>query len=233
MLSPIERKKVGFPILTSSAAELEKYNGVYGLFVENGYTNELCEAYADAFISNSKKPVPFDIIQLASLYDKIADHKSAYFYLEKLSNTKLGGEEKFDYCTLMLRTISTIGNWRDAVDFRTTNINFLQKHSPKVSKQKEAELYMSLALTDCASKYYAQALKLLKFGYKPSGRNDTTLLEIFITVIYIFARAGDKEGVQGAVSNAETCLNLFKLYNFTWEEEFYKNRINSAAKGIL
>ena len=214
MLSPLERKKVGFPLLTSGAAELKKYVDVYGLFVEKGYTGDLCEAYADAFVISAKKPAPFDIIQLASLYDKIADHKSAY-------------------CIEMLKTTSKLGNWRDAEDFRTMNINFLQKQSSKVSQEKEAELYIALALADCAAKNFVQALKLLKFGYKPRGRKDVTLLEIFITAVYIFARAGDSEGLQGAVGNAESCLNLFKSYDFAWEEEFYKERISNASKGVL
>ena len=233
MLSPLERKKVGFPLLTSGAAELKKYVDVYGLFVEKGYTGDLCEAYADAFVISAKKPAPFDIIQLASLYDKIADHKSAYFYLDKLSEKKLSGEEKFDFCTGMLKAVSKLGNWRDAEDFRTMNINFLQKQSSKVSQEKEAELYIALALADCAAKNFVQALKLLKFGYKPRGRKDVTLLEIFITAVYIFARAGDSEGLQGAVGNAESCLNLFKSYDFAWEEEFYKERISNASKGVL
>ncbi|MBO7475071.1 MAG: hypothetical protein J6U00_13925 [Ruminococcus sp.] len=233
MLSPMERKKVGFPLLTSSAVELKKYVDVYGLFIETGYTTELCDAYSDAFIDNAKKPSSFDFIQLASFYDKIMDHKSAYFYLDKLSERKLSGEERFDYCTGMLRSISKIGNWRDAEDFRTANISFLQKMSSKVSQKKEAELYIALALADCAAKNYTQALKLLKFGYKPQGKNDVTLLEIFITAVYIFARSGDSVGLEGALGNAEGCLKLFKKFDFSWEEAFYRDRVDNAAKGIL
>lgn len=233
MLSPIERKKIGFPLLASSTAELKKYVDVYSLFVENGYTRELCDAYSDAFIDNAKKPAPFDIIQLASLYDKITDHKTAAFYLDKLAEKKLSGEERFDYCTGMLRTISKIGNWRDAEDFRTRNIGFLQKQTSKMTQKKQAELYIALSLADCAAKSYAPALKLLKFGYKPQGKNDVTLLEIFITAVYIFARAGDNEGLSGAVSNAEGCLKLFKNMEFSWEEAYFRSRIENAEKGIL
>ena len=233
MLSPLERKKAGFPLLTSSAAELKKYVDVYSLYVENGFSQELCDAYADAFIDSAKKPLPFDMIQLAALYDRIYDHKTAYFYLEKLSDKKLSGEEKFDYCTGMLRTISKIGNWRDAEDFRTRNIGFFQKYASKVPPQKQAELYIALALADCAAKNYTAALKLLKFGYKPQGKNDVTLLEIFITAVYIFARAGDHEGLEGAVSNAESCLTLFRNPDFSWEEEYYRVRIENAAKGLI
>ena len=70
MLSPIERKKAGFPLLTSHASEMKKYAEVYSLFVDKGYSKELCEAYADAFIDNVKKPTYFDLIQIASLYEK-------------------------------------------------------------------------------------------------------------------------------------------------------------------
>ena len=164
MLSPMERKKIGFPLLASSTAELKKYVDVYSLFVESGYTRELCDAYSDAFIDNAKKPAPFDILQLASFYDKIMDHKTAAFYLDKLTDKKLSGEERFDYCTGMLRTISKIGNWRDAEDFRTRNIGFLQKQAPKMSQKKQADLYIALSLADCAAKSYTPALKLLKFG---------------------------------------------------------------------
>lgn len=233
MLSPLERKKAGFPLLTSSAAELKKYVDVYSLYVETGYTQELCDAYTDAFIDNVKKPLPFDMIQLSYLYDKIFDNKMAYFYLEKLEDKKLSGEEKFDYCTGVLRTISKIGNWRDAEDFRTKNIGFFQKYTSKVSKQKQAEMYIALALADCAAKNYNAGLKLLKFGYKPQGRNDVTLLEIFITAVYIFAKAGDPEGLEGAVNNAVSCLKLFKNPDFSWEEDYYKTRIENAAKGLI
>ncbi|WP_297961279.1 hypothetical protein [uncultured Ruminococcus sp.] len=233
MLSPAERKKIGFSLLTSSSAEMKKYVDVYALFVERGYTKDLCEAYADAFIDNAKKPSPFDIVQLSSLYGRIHDYKTAYFYLEKLEDKKLSGDERFGYCVEMLATVSKIGNWRDAEDFRTRNISFLQKQTAKVSQQKEAELYIALALADCAAKNYQQALKLLKFGYKPKGGKDLTLLEIFITVVYIFAKANDEEGLRGALSNAESCLKLFKQFDFSWQGPYYRKRIEDAANGIL
>lgn len=233
MLSPTERKKAGFPLLASNAAEMKKYVEVYSLFVDKGYSKELCEAYADAFIDNLKKPSPFDIIQIAALYDKIYDHKTAYYYLEKLIDKKLSGDAKFGYCTEMLKTISKIGNWRDAVDFRTINIGFLQKYLEKSSLTRQAELYISLALADCAAKNYQQALKLLKFGYKPQGKNDVMLLEIFITVVYIFAKAGDIEGLEGALNNAESCMKLFRNFEFSWQEEYYRERIKEASNGVL
>ena len=80
---------------------------------------------------------------------------------------------------------------------------------------------------------YQQALKLLKFGYKPQGAKDLTLLEIFITVVYIFAKAGDDEGLDGALQNAESCLRLFKQFDFPWQASYYRRRIEDAANGIL
>jgi len=233
MISPAERKKIGFSLLSSHSTEMKKYVDVYALYIEKGYTKDLCEAYADAFIDNAKKPSPFDIVQLASLYDRIHDYKTSYFYLEKLEDKKLSGDEKFGFCTEMLKTISKIGNWRDAVDFRTKNISFLQKYTTKATPQQEAKLYIALALADCASKDYQQALKLLKFGYKPQGSKDLTLLEIFITVVYIFAKAGDEEGLDGALQNAESCLRLFKQFDFAWQGSYYRRRIEDAANGIL
>lgn len=233
MLSPTERKRAGFPLLSSHAAEMKKYVEVYSLFVDKGYSKELCEAYADAFIDNVKKPTDFDLIQIASLYDRIYDNKTAYFYLEKLIDKKLGGAEKFSYCTGMLTTISKIGNWRDAEEFRTINIGFLQKYCGKATLKEQAKLYIALALTDCAAKNYTQALKLLKFGYKPQGKNDFMLLEIFITVVYIFAKADDIEGLEGALDNAMGCLSIFKDFDFSWQEEYYRKRIKDASQGIL
>lgn len=233
MISPNDRKKIGFPLLVSHASEMKKYTEVYGLFLESGYTKELCEAYADAFIDNAKKPSSFDIIQLASLYDRIYDHKTAFLHLEKLLDKKMSSDERFFFCNEALKTYSKIGNWREAADFRTANINFLQRYTEKAPLKKQAELYMALALTDCAAKNYQQALKLLKFGYKPQGANDFVLLEIFITVVYIFAKADDEEGLKGALENAQSCLKLFKQFNFPWQKEYYEERIENAANCIL
>ncbi|WP_028517212.1 hypothetical protein [Ruminococcus flavefaciens] len=233
MISPNERKKIGFPLLASANAEMKKYAEVYSLFAENGYSKELCDAYADAFLDNVKKPSPFDIVQLAALYDRIHDHKTAFFYLEKLTEKKLGGDDRFFFCVEVLTILGKIGNWREAENFRTNNISFLQKHSEKASLNMQAALYMALAVTDCAAKNYRQGLKLLKFGYKPQGSKDTTLLEIFITAVYIFAKANDKEGLEGALHNAECCLALFKDFDFPWQGEYYRERIENAANGIL
>ena len=233
MISPIDRKKMSFSLRPSHNAEMKKYEEVYFTYANTGYTKDLCEQYADTFVDNVKKPNPFDMVQLAVLYERIHDYKTAYFYLEQLSDKKLGGAEKFAYCVETLRILSLLGKWRDAVDFRTENINFMQKHSEKVDIKQQADLYMALALTDCAAKKPDQALKLLKFGYKPQGKNDVKLLEIFITVVYIFAKAEDEEGLEGALENARSCLNLFSNFEFSWGKEYYEQRIEDAANGIL
>lgn len=235
MISPLERKKNNFAksLLPSFAAELKKYDEVYTAYVDDGYTKELCELYAESFINNVKKPAVEDIIQLVSLYDKIHDNKSASFYLDMLSERKLSGEEKFAYCIEMLKNESKLGHWRDAEDFRTENINFMQNFAQKKTLQQQADMYIALSLTDCAGKHYPEALKLLNFGYKPHGRNDTKLLEIFITVVYVYARWGDEEDLEGAVINAVSCLKLFGEFEFGWSKAYYEKCITDAANGIL
>ena len=234
MLSPSERKKMSS--ITKSllhGSELKRYEEIYGIFAAGGYTKELCEHYADEFVTNVKKPLPEDIVQLAALYDRIHDNKTACYYLDMLSERKLGGEEKLSYCIEVLKTESKIGNWREAEDFRTANINFMQNFASKRSPQRQAEMYMALALADCAGGHYNEAFKLLRFGYKPSGRNDTTLLEILITGVYIFAHCGDKEGLEAAVGNTHSCLKLFNGFEFSWSKEYYEKRIEEASNGIL
>ena len=232
MITPTERKKLSFPIRPSHNSEMKKYEEVYLTYANTGYTKDLCDQYSSSFVDDAKKPSPVDVIQLAMLYERILDYKTAAFYLDKLEERKVGGIDKYHYCVEMLRVKSLLGKWRDAEDFRTENIDFMQKQSEKLSSQRQADLYIALALTDCAAQHYEQALKLLKFGYKPQGKNDKTLLEIFITAIYIFAKAGDQEGVEGAVGNARGCMKLFSKYEFSWCEEYYNKRIEAAANGI-
>ncbi len=235
MLSPAERKKKNFAksLLPSFTAEMKKYEELYQLFANDGYTKELCDLFADQFVNEVKKPAHDDIIAAASLYNRVYDHKSAEFYLEMLSEKKMSSDDKFAWCVEMLKTISLLGRWRDAEDFRTENINFMQNYAAKKPLDEMADMYISLALADCAAKRYPEALKLLKFGYKPHGRNDTSLLKIFITVVYIFARSGDEEGLEGAVSNALGCLKLFSGYDFAWTKEYYEKCVSDAAQGIL
>lgn len=236
MLSPTERKKISSfakTLLPHFSAEMKKYEEIYANYSVNGYSKDLCEQYAEAFINDVKKPMTEDIIQIASLYDRIHDSKSAGFYLDMLSEKKLSGEDRFSYCIEMLKTTSKLGNWRDAEDFRTENINFMQLYGLKQSLQRQADMYMALALADCAAKHYYDAFKLLRFGYKPSGRNDTQLLEMLITGVYIFARSGDRDGLNDAVTNTHNCLKLFSEYEFAWSKSYYERRIEEAAEGIL
>ena len=234
MLSPSERKKNSFTrsLLPSFAAEMKKYEEVYQLFITEGYSKELCDMYAEYFVDNVKKPVAEDIINLATFYNKIYNYRNASFYLEMLAEKKLSGDEKFNYCIEMLRAKSKLGKWRDAEDFRTENINFMQNYSQKKTLKQQANMYIALALTDCAAKKYNQAFKLMKFGYKPHGRNDTKLLEIMITGVYIFACSKDVENLEAAIESANACLNLFSEFKYSWSREYYKKAIEVAAKGI-
>lgn len=235
MISPSERKKSNFAksLRPSFGAEMKKYEELYAAFTNDGYTKELCEEYADAFINNAKKPAADDIIQLAGLYDKIYDSKSASFYLDMLAEKKLSGDEKFAYCIEMLKTKSKLGRWRDAEDFRTENINFMQNFAQKKPISQQADMYIALALTDCAAKRYRDAFKLMKFGYKPQGRNDTKLLEIMITGVYLIACSGETEGLDAAVESAHACLKLFNEFEFRWSKNYYLSCIDKAAEGII
>lgn len=235
MISPSERKKNSFAksLRPSFGAEMKKYEELYVMYTVKGYTKELCEEYADAFVNNVKKPAADDIIQLASLYDKIYDNKSAAFYLEMLAEKKLSGDDRFNYCIEMLKTQSKLGRWRDAEDFRTENINFMQNTSQKKTLSQQADMYIALALADCAAKRYREAFKLMKFGYKPQGKNDTKLLEIMITGVYLIARSGETEGLPSAVESAHACLRLFTEFEYNWSKNDYLSRIDKAAEGII
>ena len=123
MLSPSERKKssnFAKTLLPSFGAEMKKYEEVYADYSSGGYTKELCEHYADVFINDVKKPQAEDIVQVASLYDRIHDSKSAGFYLDMLMERKLSGDDKFGFCIEVLKAKSKLGHWRDADDFRTS-----------------------------------------------------------------------------------------------------------------
>ncbi len=235
MLSPSERRKNNFgkSLLPSFGAEMRKYEEIYQLYISEGYTKELCELYADTFVNDVKKPAPEDIIQLAKLYDRMHENKTADFYLQMLENRKLSGDDKYYYCIEMLKTQSKLGRWRDAEDFRTENINFLQNYSQKKSIQQQADLYIALALTDCAAKHYKEAGKLMSFGYKPQGKNDTKLLEIMLTAVYIYAKSGDIHGAAAAADGARTYLKMFSEFEFSWSKKYYEKCIDEAAEGII
>ena len=123
MLSPQEReKKKGVfakALRSGGNADTQKYLELYGDFSQNGYSRELAESYAAAFVDDRKKPLPEDILQTARLYEKVHDYKTAEFYLEMLADKKLSGDDKFIYCINCLSVKSKQGHWRDAEDFRT------------------------------------------------------------------------------------------------------------------
>ena len=156
------------------------------------------------------------------------------FYLEMLADKKLSGEDRFIYCINSLNVKSKQGHWRDAEDFRTENINFMQKQSEKVDMDLRADLYIALALADCAAKHYTQGFKLLMgFGYKPKGKNDLKLLDILITGIYICSQTDNQGTVYNAVSNAHSAMRLITEYEHPWLEDYYEQRIKDAAEGII
>ncbi len=236
MLSTSERKKIRFTkaLMPSFGSDTKKYDEIYQQFCREGYTKDLCENYADAFVDNVKKPAADDVIQLASLYRKLNDYKNSEFYLETLANKKLASDDRFHYCLGMLKTMSVLGNWRDAEDFRTDNINFIQTYAAK-QKGNAADVRMNitLALVDCAGKHYSEAFKLLNFGYKPKGKNDLNLLRIFTAAVYIYSKAGDEEALAGAVETAKGCLRLFDEFPFEWSKAHYEKKIENAANGII
>ncbi len=234
MLSTSERKKIKKSIVPSFGSDIKKYDELYQQFCAEGYSKELCDAYAETFVDNCKKPAADDIVRTARLYRKIHDYKGAEFYLDMLEDKKLGSDDRFLYCLEMLRTTSALGRWRDAEDFRTENINFMQTYMDKKHMLKEnVNMYIALALADCAAKRYADAFRLLNFGYKPKGKNDVKLLDIFTTAVYLYAASGDEEGLAGAVNNAQACLKLFDSFEFPWKKAYYEKRIEDAANGII
>lgn len=238
MLSPQERerKKGVFAkaLRSGGNADTKRYMELYADFSQLGYTHELAESYADAFVNERKKPLAEDILQTAELFDRVRDYGSSEFYLEMLTDKKLSNEDKFVYCIQMLKNKSKQGHWRDAVDFRTENINFMQNYSGKVGMKLLADMYIALALVDCASKKYMDAFKLLMgFGYKPQGKNDSKLLEILITGVYICSKTENQESIDNAVENAHGAMKLFTEYEHPWLKAYYEKRIEDAAQGVI
>lgn len=233
MLSTSERKKIKF---TKSlfGTDTKKYDELYQQFCREGYTKELSDSYAEAFVDNIKKPAADDVIQAAKLYRKIFDYKNAQFYLEMLADKKLGTDDRYAYCLEMLRITSSLGQWRDAEDFRTENVSFIQTYMAKKKLLNEdVEMYISLALPDIAAKRYDEAFRLINFGYKPKGRNDERLLSIFIAAVYLNYFSGDEESLGAAVENANCCLKLFNTFSFEWSKADFENRILKASEGKI
>lgn len=232
MLSIEEREKRKLKL--SKRGEPKIFEELYADFAQNGYSKELADRYAAAFITDQKKPLPFDYVQVARLYDRINEPVTAALYLDMLEDRKLSSDERFIYCTEALKNKSMIGNWRDAVDFRTSNIDFLQKYAHKAGLKMKSELYIVLALVDCVAGEFAQGFKLLTgFGYKPCGKNDVTLLEILTTGVYICAKSGDRKSLGNAIENAHSALGLFTVYPFLWSKEYFEQCIENAANGII
>ena len=232
MLSSSDRKRMKFTKVIG--ADNKKYEELYQQFCSYGYTKELCEEYADAFVNNVRKPEAGDIIQLAAMYEAVYDYKSAVFYLDMLAEKKMSGEIKYHYCMKNLRALSLSGKWRDAEDFRTENINFIQTYMEKKKLlNDDVDMHVALALVDCAAKRFSYAFKTMNFGYKPKGRNDEQLLRMFVAVVYIYYCSGDAEGLEQAVINARSCLKLFNEFRFTWSKEYYESLVENAANGIL
>lgn len=235
MLSLQEREHRKSTFAKKTAENMNKYTELYNKFSQSGYSKALAEEYADYFVLDVKKPAAGDILQAVRLYDKVRDYKTAAYFLSKLEEMakKLNNEEKFLYCVESLANKSKIGNWRDAEDFRTENINFMQIYSEKVDIKLKADMYMALAYADCAAKHYNSAVRLLTgFGYKPQGKNDVKLLEILIAGIYICAKSGDEANIENAVNSACAAMALFKKYEFPWSEEYYKSKIMDASQGL-
>lgn len=232
MLSTAARKKSG--MAKAFGSDSKRYNELYQQFCQKGYTKELCDEYAEAFINNEKKPSAADVIQVAAMYGELSDHKSADFYLELLSDRKLTGEVRYQYCIQRMRNFSLSGRARDAVHFRTANIDFIQNYMEKRGiLNADLEMYIALALVDCVSEQYRYAFKTLNFGYKPTGRNDEKLLRLFITAVYIYSMCGDQEGFDQAIINATSCIKLFNSFSFSWSREHFINLLNNAANGAL
>lgn len=235
MLSLQEREHRKSTFAKKTVENTNKYTELYNKFSQYGYSKVLAEEYADYFVLEAKKPAAGDILQTVRLYDKVRDYKMASYFLSKLEemSKKLNNEEKFLYCIESLANKSKMGNWRDAEDFRTENINFMQIYSEKVGIKLKADMYMALSYVDCAAKNYSAAFRLLTgFGYKPQGKNDEKLLEILIAGIYICAKSGDESSVENAVNNACAAMGLFKKFEFPWSEKYYENKIKDASQGL-
>lgn len=234
MLSLQEREAKKGMFAKRTSENLKKYADLYEQFCESGYSKMLASEFAEYFVIDAKKPAVGDIVQTARLYNKIRDYSMASYYLDKVFDVKkLGGDERFFYCIEALTNKSLVGNWRDAEDFRTEHIAFLQKYSDKLDIKKRAELYIALAYSDCAAKEYSSAFRLLKgIGYKPQGKNDVKLVEILTTVVYIAAKSGDAASTENAVNNARAALNLIKKFEFDWSKDYYEKLIADAAMGI-
>ncbi|MDE5946273.1 MAG: hypothetical protein K2G63_03040 [Oscillospiraceae bacterium] len=204
------------------------------IFRSEGFTKSFCESYRQAYIDSCKNPFPAHIILCASYYGKAGEHNSANMLLNRLDIKKLSGECKFVYCLEKLMACGKTGDWSEGEDIRNDNIKFIQNYMQgKKSPEYKVQMYISLALIDCAYKHYADAFGLLNFGYKPSGKNDTNFLHILITAIYIYAKMGDSNNIDTAVKNAQIFLSKFNEFEYPWCKSYYENLIINASNGKL
>ena len=79
----------------------------------------------------------------------------------------------------------------------------------------------------------AKALTLPIKTRENASKNDTKLLEIMITGVYLLQQSGDQEGLEAAVASAQACLKLFSEFEFSWSRAYYQKCIDEAAEGII
>ena len=198
----------------------------------NGYSVEFCQDFAEMFVDDKKNVKPCDIIFLASMYNKVGDYESAAFYLDMIDDKKLSGEEKFCYCYEKLNKKEKKGRGSEGDLFRGEHINFMQNY---VQKKNDPEyivnMFIALALVDCANKRYAEAFTLLKKCYKPTGRNDRHFLNILISAVFVYAKMDDMAELEEASNNARKYLKTFSAFEYDWEKAYYLKRIEDAENG--
>lgn len=203
------------------------------VFVSKGYSEEFCDQFAAAFVDDKKNVRPSDIIFLAGIYNKMGDIDNTEFYLGMLDEKKLSGEDKFCYCYEKLTLLGKKGRGTDGAVFRNGNIGFIQNYMQKKnSPEYTVNMYIALALVDCAGKRYADAFSLLKC-YKPSGRNDTLFLSILISAVYIYAKMEDMDGLRAAAENARKYLKTFSSFEYSWQKIYFEKCIYDAENGKM
>ncbi|MBE6860542.1 MAG: hypothetical protein E7499_04505 [Ruminococcus sp.] len=202
------------------------------MYYDKGYTIEFCQNFAEMFVDDKKNVKPVDIIFLASMYNKAGDIESAAFYLDMVDDKKLSGEEKFCYCYERLFIYGKKGRGAEGDLFRNENINFMQNYAQKKNTPEYlVNMFIALALVDCANGRYADAFTLLKRSYKPTGRNDRYFLSILITAVFIYAKMGDMAELEEASNNARKYLKTFSSFDYEWEKAYLEKCISNAEEG--
>ena len=233
MMSTAERKMNNLTkiFLPSFNAEIKKYDELYQMYCNEGYSKELCDMYADFFVDTVKKPLTDDIMQTALLYDKIHDLKNVRFYLEMLSDRKLTDDQKFRWCVEMLKNKSQLEDVQDVRQFRTKHIDFMQNYANR--PEARADMNISLALTDCATKDYGDACRLLGFGYTPKDKDDRKFFDICTAMVYVYSFSNNIEAIKNAIKKAQSCIGYFSRFEFEWSKNYYFKRITDASNGII